>query len=299
MSICVGTSAGLFNFNGIFNHQLKAQEIRCIQEDPEGSYWAISDRRSIIKKTPDTGWEKVEDIPEGEALCLLPLKDQLLVGTSQPSLFSLKEKKFNKITGFEKVPGRENWSNPAGDNPHVRSFAAGNDGEIFINIHVGGILKTTGSFKEFSPTIDVDADAHQVLYDEDTGWLYAATARGVGVSKNKGKNWDFIDQGLHAPYCRAVANTENNIFISASTGPSTEDSKIYRMDKRSLKKAEPGMAGLPQKFQGNINTYCLYARGQDVIFASASGELFYSNNEANDWKMISRELGHCFSVYFI
>ena len=58
----------------------------------------------------------------------------------------------------------------------------------------------------WEPTIDIDADVHQVLADPiRAGHVVAATALGLAESSDAGGTWRFTTEGLHAPYARAVA----------------------------------------------------------------------------------------------
>jgi len=67
-------------------------------------------------------------------------------------------------------------------------------------VHVGGVLHTGDSGATWSPTIDIDADVHQVATAD--GLVLAAGARGLSTSTDKGVTWSLRTDGLDARYSR-------------------------------------------------------------------------------------------------
>src|SRR5213079_2923993 len=55
-------------------------------------------------------------------------------------------------------------------------------------------------------TIDVDSDVHEVrAHPNRPGIVMAAAAIGLCTSRDAGATWDLEQDGLHAPFCSAVA----------------------------------------------------------------------------------------------
>jgi hypothetical protein len=90
---------------------------------------------------------------------------------------------------------------PARATPHSSDGVA-----LLANIHVGGIPRSTDQGATWVPTIDIDADVHEVCA-HPTNPQFVAAAAGVGlcVSMDAGATWTVERDGLHAPHCSGVA----------------------------------------------------------------------------------------------
>jgi hypothetical protein len=226
------------------------------------------------------------ELPGPEATCLLRHDGTLLVGTREAHLLRAAgdPPAFEPVTSFEQAEGRETWYTPWGGPPDTRSLSRAADGALYVNVHVGGILRSDDEGASWRPTIDVDADVHQVL--AGAGPLLAATAYGLARSEDRGRNWTFETEGLHAEYSRAVAVAGDWLLLSASTGPRGERAAVYR---RPLDAAgapfERCRQGLPEWFAANIDTGCLVAQGETVALGSAQGQVFVSEDAGATWQL--------------
>src|SRR5204863_9481118 len=150
--------------------------------------------------------------------CLLEVNDALFVGQAKASLASLQGGSLGPVLGFDHVDGREGWYTPWGGPPDVRTLSAGPDGTIYANVHVGGIPVSRDGGETWTPTIEVDADVHQVLaHPSQPGRVMAATAWGFADSRDGGATWEFATDGLHASYSRAIALAGDTVLLAAST----------------------------------------------------------------------------------
>ena len=153
---------------------------------------------------------------------------------------------------------------------------------MFANVHVGGILRADGPEGRWEPTIDVDADVHQVLADPDrSGHVVAATALGLAESVDAAGTWRFTTDGLHAPYARAVALDREVVFMSASTGPRGGRAALYRCapGEDTFHKVTDG---LPEWFDRNIDSHHLAASAGLVVFGG-DDRLFVSEDRGASW----------------
>ena len=153
------------------------------------------------------------------------------------------------------------------------------DHTLYINVHVGGILRydNTG----LVPTLDIASDAHQVVaHPSKKGAVFAACAYGLAATHN-GHDFETRSDGLHAPYCRAVAVLEDAVLVSASTGPSTSKGRLYRGElwEGSF---EPLTNGLPEWFEENLNTHCLVARSEGV-YAGLGSTVWFTDDAGDSW----------------
>jgi hypothetical protein len=247
--------------------------------------WALAGDGTILRSEED-GWEEVARLTEPAPRCLLPTDEGVLVGTALARLFRLRRDVLEPVEAFDEAPGRDGWYTPWGGPPDTRSLALDQSGTVYANVHVGGIVRST-SEGGWEPTIDVDADVHQVIaHPERDRLVLAATAYGLARSTDGGANWETADDGLHAPYCRAVTVAGETVLVTASTGPSTRRAAIYRRPLEGGGPLERCGGGLPEWFPSNIDSHCLAASGRRVAFGTAAGELWASEDEGGTWERV-------------
>ncbi len=285
--VIAGTSDGLLFVDSKQHVELEGHSITALASS-SNELWVIADSNSVWHRNLNGEWHQVTSINDLRLNCILPLKNAVLVGTSEAHLLHIANGSINRINCFEMVEGRSEWYTPWGGPPDVRSMAVSQSGEIYVNVHVGGILRSNDQGKSWQPTIDFHADVHEVRTIPDLPELVlAATAEGLAISQDRGNSWSFDRTNLHAAYSRAVAVCGETILMTTSTGPHGGKAAIYR---RSLD--EPGTfskceRGLPEWFSDNINTGTLATLGNIAAFGTCEGQLFFSEDAGLTWKQIA------------
>ena len=262
------------------DHWLDGRQITALAPDAEG-WWALADGRDVVRFHGGAP-EAITSIEEELGRCVLPVDGGVLVGTANARMAFARPGSVEMLTSFDDAEGRDRWYTPWGGPPDTRSMSAAPGGNVFANVHVGGILRARDPQGTWEPTIDIDADVHQVLADPaKPGHVVAATALGLAESLDGGDSWRFITDGLHAAYARAVALDGEELFMTASVGPRGGRAAVYR-----LPPGEVGFlkctAGLPEWFGQNIDSHWLAAAGGTVVFA-AEGRMFVSEDGAGSW----------------
>lgn len=284
--ILVGTAGGLESVVG------QAGEVpeRIVALAAGGEVrWALVGRGDLLR-SDDGGWERVASLDAYGGTCLLSTDDALLVGTSEAHVCRLTRDVLELVDGFEDVDGRRDWYTPWGGPPDTRSMTVDRAGTVYANVHVGGIVRSR-DHTTWEPTIDIDADVHQVVADPTRdGVVLAACARGLATSTDGGDSWEISADGLHGPYCRAVAVAENTVLVSASTGPYTEQAAVYRRSVEGDEPFERCTGGLPEWFPSNIDSHCLAAGGSLVSFGTDRGEVWVSEDEGRTWKEAAQSI---------
>jgi len=281
----VGTKNGVFGQDG--GSWLDGREITALAAAADGSL-VLADGRDVVVLR-DGAVESVASIEEEAGRCLLPVADGVLVGTAKARLALARVGSVEMVASFDDAEGREDWYTPWGGPPDTRSLSAGPDGGLFANVHVGGILRAEVPDGSWQPTIDIDADVHEVLADPgEAGHVVAATALGLAESMDGGGTWRFTTDGLHASYARAVAMDGETLFMSASTGPRGGRAAVYRRapGEDSFGKCS---GGLPEWFAQNVDSHHLAASDGLVVFGADNG-LFISEDGGGSW----REAGTAF-----
>ena len=288
--LLVGTVEGLHEVGVQERSHLNGHEILALVNDRH-SWWALVDGSTLYRFDRDAVWKEVASLPDSSGTCLGVTASALLVGTAGAHLFRLEGQRLTRIEEFEQVEGRRKWYTPWGDPPDTRSIFFDSTGIVYVNVHVGGIVRSTDAGRSWQPTIDVDADVHQVLaHPSRPSTLLAACAEGLGVSEDRGDSWRFETEGLHARYLRAVAIARDYVLVSASTGPGGRRATLYRKRLGQDKRFERCREGLPEWFGDNIDTSCLAASGQTVACGTEDGRLFLSNDAGASWEPIAKGL---------
>ena len=224
--------------------------------------------------------ERVADAGDWSLNCVLDRGDEPpLVGAAEAHLLEFDGDRLVPVDGFEHAEGRDQWYTPWGGPPDVRSLAIDEQGGVFVNVHVGGILRSLDGGATWADTIDKDVDVHRVLV-HDGVVLVACGDGGLAVSHDRGDTWTFHTDGLHGTYCRAVAVAGDTLLVSASTGPFTKEGAVYR---RPLADDRAPFERCTDLFPFNIDTFQLVGDGPNVALGTEDGQVHRSGDEGRTW----------------
>lgn len=284
--VAIGTVKGLYELevDGTeprADDLLADREVAALAAGGDG-LWALADGTAVLRRDPTGSWAELAT--GSELTCLLPGEDGLLVGMEPARLLRLEDGSLEPVPSLESTQGHEEWHTPWGGPPAVRSLARDLAGRLHVNVHVGGIPRSVDGGATWQATIEVIADVHQVLaHPALADVVLAATAMGLARSDDGGDHWRFERDGMHAHYCRAVAVSDGTVLVSASSGPSGRRAAIYRTPVEGPAPLERCTVGLPEWFDGNVDTGCLAADGDEVAFGTADGSLFRSSDAGATW----------------
>ncbi len=274
MSLLVGTTSGAFVLGDSPEPVIEGTRVNHLVRH-EDDWWAADGKGRIYHNG-----EPMASMPDGAMpLCIQPTPDTIWIGADEGRLFGYEDGAIAADEFFAEAPGRSDWYTPWGEPADVRSMTLDADHTLYINVHVGGILRydNTG----LVPTLDIAADVHQVAaHPSRQGAIFAATAHGLAQSHN-GHDFDFRTGGLHSNYCRAVLVLEDRVLLSASTGPSTNKGRLYAglLWEGDF---EPITAGLPEWFDANLNTHCLIHHDQ-ALYAGLGDTIWRSDDQGDSW----------------
>ena len=295
--ILVGTDNGFVQVGADMAVQPAGHRMDAIAVDA-GDVWALSDQSDLWQHPEGGDWEIVANLNEGQANCLAVAGDLVLVGAAEARLFRLDGSALKEVTSFGTAPGRDTWGTPWGGPPDVRSIGFDDDGVAYVNVHVGGVLRSA-ELESWEPTMDISADVHEVIaHSGSPGDVYAASAIGLGVTTDGADSWEFQITGMHAVYCRAVAIGGDYALVSASLGPSGGKAAVYRRPLDGSTPFRKCEDGLPEWFAGNVNTFCLDAVGDRGVIAAPEGAVYESVNGGVTWSMVAEGLPgvHCVAL---
>ena len=294
----MGTQDGLHVFDAAGQRagvQHPGRELTAIAR--EGwELWAILDGVEVWHTAALEWWFHVGTLDGLRGNCLADTRAGLIVGAAEARLFRVAGAGLEPVAPFDEAPGRAEWYTPWGGPPDIRSISEDGDA-VYVNVHVGGILRSRDHGATWAPTIDIHSDVHRVCTGK--GRVFAASGRGLEVSEDQGDSWTNRDDGLHATYCRGVAVCGDDVLLSASSGPSGGRSAIYRgrLEGGAFERCRDG---LPAWFDANIDSYCLDALpgGELAAIGTEDGRVFASMNHGASWSMVVSNLPkvHCILV---
>jgi len=252
--------------------------------------WALADGRALWEGR-DGVWTPRAALDGLPGTCLAATPVGLLIGTEQAHLLRLQGAAPKPVESFETTEGRDSWYTPWGDPADVRSISTARDGALYVNVHVGGVVRSRDGARTFTPTVDIESDVHQVLaHPTRPEIVLAAAAEGFGISRDAGESWRFMTEGLHAHYLRAVAVAGETVLISASTGPGGRRAALYRARLDEPVAFERCTDGLPSWFGDNVDTGCLAAEGSLAVCGTEDGSVFRSDDGGERWSLVVKGL---------
>jgi hypothetical protein len=285
--------------DGITRQELAGQAVGALASDGQGGALAIVDGKSVCRRTIDGDW-RPKTTSELELACCIAADDAIYVGTNDARVLRLEEGRFSELESFLQVAGRDRWyagsavvdGRVVGPPLGVRTLARTCDGgALLANVHVGGIPRSTDGGVTWHPTIDIDADVHQVCaHPRRPDLVIAAAAAGLCISRDAGRTWTIETEGLHARYCSAVAFAGDDLLVAASTDHFARQGAVYR---RSLHDSGPLVrvgGGLPAWLDGIADTANLATRGSAIAVADRGGNLYVSEDDGATWSVRAREL---------
>jgi hypothetical protein len=293
--IVAGTwSDGVFVFAGEpQGHELAGRSVRALVRERNGSVLAIVDGRSVCRRTSPGAWSTIAT-SDVELACLMAVGEAIYLGTDDARVLRMEGNgDVAALPGFDAAPGRDSWyAGTALINGHlvgpplgVRSMAATADGAVLlVNVHVGGIPRSTDGGKTWEATIEVDTDVHEVrAHPHRPNIVIAAAAAGLCISRNGGATWTVEREGLHASYCSAVAFAETEILVAAASDHFASQGAVYRRTTEG-RPALARLGGLPEWLDGIVDTGCMAARGSALAIADKAGNLYASADAGRSWQ---------------
>jgi hypothetical protein len=286
-------SDGVFVFTGEARRQeLAGQVVNALAPDQNGGALAIVDGHSLCRRTGEGVWTTFAT-SQLDLACVVVAGDVIYLGTDDARVLRISENgEIDALGGFEAVPGRDTWyagsavinGQVVGPPLGVRSMAATSDGAVLlVNVHVGGIPRSTDGGLTWQPTIDIANDVHEVCaHPAHPGLVIAAAATGLCISRDGGASWTVVQQGLHASYCSAVAFSKGDILVAAATDHFAGQGAVYRRSIYGNDPLEP-VGALPRWLEGIADTGCISTRGSALAVADKAGNLYVSSDGGDSW----------------
>lgn len=251
------SAAGILNVDGTPVEGVPFKSADVIAGDARGDRIAVIVGGRQVWVREDGEWTKWVDA-DLTLNCLHWIDDKrLLVGTERARLAWLDKDGFRFVESFDKVEGREDWNTPWGGPPDTRSIAVATDGTIYVNIHVGWIVRSRDDGKTWRNLREgLHQDVHMVeAHPRRAEIVFCATAGGFHISHDRGDRFERRTDPMPYYYQRAVACfPDRDVYLcTTSRGPRGGDALLLRSEDEGRKWAI--VKGLPDAIKFNINTF--------------------------------------------
>ena len=252
--------------------------------------------------------------------------NHLFLGTEPGGLFESADggDTWTLNEGLWNHPSRDSWFGGGRDYAGIHSIVVDprDEDRILVGISVAGVFETTDGGKTWNPInkglkadflpdphSEVGQDPHllvQAASDYDTLWQQNHC--GIFKSTDGGKNWsDVSENGGPAYFGFAVAVDEDDANI-AYVVPGVSDVLRVAVDGALIvsKTTDGGSTwqskseGLPQQNVFDITyRHALDLSGSSLAFGTTTGNLYFSDDNAESWTAISHNLPMIYSVNLI
>jgi hypothetical protein len=299
-AILIATARGclVFREDGETAIELDGRAVGFVSKEREGSCLAIVDEREIWRRDLSGSWSLIAkaDIPL-ESLTAL---DGVVFAGGMNGASMLRVEgggTVERLASFDVTPGREAWF--AGGPPlGVRSMAAV-DGAILAGVHVGGIPRSVDVGASWQPTIPVMFDVHELcVHPSSPGFVAAACAVGLCLSHDGGATWKRFSEGLDGTSSLAVAVLADEVLFSVQDGPFAKRSQVWRW-RNSSEQIEVVRDGLPEWFEGRVDTGHIAAGGGRAAIVDDGGNLWRSDSGSVGWRRIASGLGYVYRMVLV
>jgi len=291
---------GLFVVSGrSFRQELADQPVSGLAPDGNGGALAIVGGRSLRRRTADGEWHTIA-VSEVDLSCCAAVGGRIYVGTDDARVLRIGANgTLEPLSGLDETAGRDRWyagtalidGQLVGPPLGIRSMTATcDDAVLLVNVHVGGIPRSSDGGVTWRPTIDIEHDVHQVCaHPTRRDIVIAAAASGLCVSADSGATWNAERDGLHASYCSAVAFAGDDILVAASEHHFSAHGAIYRRRIDEPGPLRPVGGGLPTHIEGIADTGCVATHASAVAVVDRAGNLYVSEDGGATW---SRRIQH-------
>jgi len=287
ISITLATAQGVRSV-GSAADPLDGADTTSLVAASQGGFWALVRHRELFHVAPGRA-EAIARLADSRAWCLLEHAGRVFIGTDDAGLFAWADGALSRVRGFDATPGRSDWWQPPGRRPATTWSLASDSDHLFVNVHVGGILRSADRGATFAATIDPNDDVHEVAVGPDRQLWAATGVRGLAVSADAGASFRYHDAGLHARYLTCVAPTDAGALVVASSGYAAGDDALYRFDPARAR-FERCNVGIPPELGGSLDARQLVANGRTAAIATPNGNLYLSKDAGRSWALAAADL---------
>lgn len=298
----IGTQHGIVQWN-----EREGQGTRLgLEKEPiyqvtahKGQVAAVGKEGRVWERNGET-WTATRVAEDVTVESLLMLGDVLHAGTEPTRVFRKRwgENQWQMVSALDELPLSEHFHTPWGGPASVRTMAATSPKQFYLDIHVGGIVRTRDGGETWETINDgLEEDVHQVAtHPLKPQRVYAATADGFYLSQDEGATWHRRNDGMANLYCRGLAvhpQDPDIVLLSGSpfappgwrrNGPQFA---LFRSDDAGRRWQR--VVGLPHPLSAVIDTngIAFSLHQTDYVLCAAGSALYASADAGATWKQVA------------
>lgn len=251
--------------------------------------------------------------------------NRLWIGTEPGGLFKSEDggNKFQLVEPFWHHPSRPEWFGGGKDYAGIHSIVIDprNEDRILVGISCAGVFETLDAGRSWTvrneglkadflpdPKASIGHDPHMLLAaPSNPDILWQQNHCGIFRSTNGAVSWQEVSEKEGpANFGFALSIAEDNPN-QAWVAPAVSDVHRVAIDKAlCICRTDDGgqswtafRKGLPQSFAFDIvYRHALISSGDEVIFGTTTGNLFYSEDRGESWQTISHHLPMVLSLFY-
>lgn len=310
MRIFIGGSSGMVLYEDEDVTRLHTEPVECLAKAGASKVIAGTDSGSIIV------WEgngdarfAAKDLGDAVHGLAVDAAGNVFAGTMPAAAWISKDsgETWKQLPAFSEAPNSQDWTAPWGQ-PTLPAIATHPKDRktVFMGVEVGGIYRTRDSGKKWFDLEIPVPDVHSIqISPAKHDRIYVTTGEGAFCSDDDGFSWRPMGLNNQRQYTMGLAahpTEADRVIISAAAGPppswgkggakcdvylSTDSGKRFRTVKKGLKAAVQRRALI-------INPKV----PSEIVFGTAAGELYYSNDGGESFDMVASKLGDIKALVF-
>ena len=223
--------------------------------------------------------------------CCVPIGNVVFVGTDDAHILRVDPDGARQcLTGFNAVASRDKWyagsaiidSKGIGPPLGIPSMAATCDGAVLlVNVHVGGVPRSTDSGLTWRPPIDINSDVHQVCAHPTRPDIVIAAA-GLCISRDAERH-GLSKAGTSRPSLLCRCFWEERHFRISIRRPFCDARRSLSTPDRQQRSLQPLRGGMPKRIDGIADTNCIATRHSMAPVIDRSGCLYVSHDDGATW----------------
>jgi hypothetical protein len=169
--ILITTQNGIYAWDessqALIDFGLAGVDVCHVSSNYGDTIFAVDSSGNVLLKNGSAQWATVKINGLHDVISTIfthPGTSEVYIGTEPPRLYRLQGENAHLVSDLTTLEGAEHWYTPYGAPPAVRSIAPAGKAGLYLNIHVGGVLRTLdGGMTWVAINSGLDLDVHQIF----------------------------------------------------------------------------------------------------------------------------------------
>lgn len=302
MRLFLGGSSGLILYEDEEITHLHAEPVECVVR-PNASRLVAGTESGWILVWEGNGDARVtaKDLGDGVHALGVNASGVVLAGTMPAAAWISKDsgESWKELPALSTAPNSERWTAPWGT-PLASSIATHpkDPKTIYFGIEVGGIYRSRDIGKKWFDLEIPTSDVHSIqVSPAKHERVFVTTGASAYCTDDEGFNWRQMGQSNPRQYTMGLAahpTEADRVIISAADGPPPTWKKGAKCDIYLSTDAGRRFRTVVKGLRGGVQRKALIINPKvpsEVVFATSTGELYYSNDGGESFDLVADKLG--------